>query len=280
MDQRLYRRRRLTNRVVMALALLATAIGLAWLAAILGDLAWHGVRGLTVQAFTQMTPPPGATAGGMLNALYGSLVLTVLAVVIGTPIGLLTGTWLAEFGRGTRLAMVVRFVNDVLLSAPSIVIGLFIYEVMVVKMGHFSAWAGGAALAILLLPVIVRTTEDALLLVPNHLREAASALGAPQWVLLLKVVYRAARAGLTTGVLLAVARVGGETAPLLFTSLNNPFWSSDMNQPIANLPVMIYQFALSPYPYWQQLAWTAALVITVVILALNILARSFNRHRG
>lgn len=268
------------NRLVMGLALLATMIGLAWLAAILGDLAWHGVRGLTLQVFTQMTPPPGATTGGMLNALYGSLVLTVLAVVIGTPIGLLTGTWLAEFGRGTRLAMVVRFVNDVLLSAPSIVIGLFIYEVMVVKMGHFSAWAGGAALAILLLPVIVRTTEDALLLVPNHLREAASALGAPRWVLLLKVVYRAARAGLTTGVLLAVARVGGETAPLLFTSLNNPFWSSDMNQPIANLPVMIYQFALSPYPYWQQLAWTAALVITVVILALNILARSFDRHRG
>ncbi|MDN5873053.1 MAG: phosphate ABC transporter permease PstA [Sinobacteraceae bacterium] len=280
MNLKLYRRRRIANRVAMLLALVSTAIGLAWLALILGDLVWHGARGLSLQVFTEMTPPPGADTGGILNALYGSLVLTVLAVAIGTPVGLLAGTFMAEFGRGTKLTAVVRFVNDVLLSAPSIVIGLFVYEILVVTMGHFSAWAGGVALAILLLPVIVRTTEDALLLVPDQLREAASALGAPQWVMLGKIVYRAARAGLTTGLLLAVARVGGETAPLLFTSLNNQFWSTDMGKPMANLPVMIYQFALSPYPYWQQLAWTAALIITVVILALNIIARSFNHHRS
>lgn len=277
---RRYRRRRLRNRVVLVLSVGAAVFGLVWLVAILADLVWRGAAGLSLQVFTQMTPPPGSNTGGILNALLGSAILTVIGTLIGTPVGILAGTYLAEYGRGSKLSSVVRFINDVLLSAPSIVVGLFVYEVVVTSMGHFSAWAGAIALALLVLPVVVRTTEDMLNLVPNQLREAASALGSPRWIMISQVVYRAARAGMITGVLLAVARISGETAPLLFTVLNNQFWSTDLNQPMANLPVMIYQFALSPYPYWQQLAWTAALVITVAILLLNIVARSLIRAKG
>src|SRR5690349_1307273 len=219
-----------------------------------------------------MTPPPGGE-GGLLNAIFGSAVQTLAATVIATPVGILAGTYMAEYGRGTRLTLVVRFINDVLLSAPSIVIGLFVYEVVVMPMGHFSAWAGCAALGIIVLPVVVRTTEDMLLLVPDSLREAAAALGAPRWMVIARVCYRAARAGMVTGVLLAVARISGETAPLLFTSLNNQFWSTDMNAPMANLPVVIFQFALSPYENWQQLAWAGALLITLSVLTLNVIAR-------
>ena len=215
----------------------------------------------------------------MLNAIFGSVVMTMLGTVIGTPIGILAGTYMAEYGRASWLSTVVRFINDILLSAPSIVIGLFVYEVMVVTMGHFSAWAGGAALALLVLPVVVRTTEDMLLLVPDGLREAASSLGSPRWLVISKVCYRAARAGMLTGVLLAVARVTGETAPLLFTALNNQFMSTDMNAPMANLPVVIFQFALSPYPEWQKLAWTGALLITLTVLILNIVARTLSTSK-
>lgn len=268
----LYSRRMRTNRITMALSLLATAFGAAWLLVILGTLVWNGVAGLSLQVFTENTPPPGSQ-GGIANAIVGSLILTVFGVVIGTPIGILAGTYMAEYGRYGRLTSVIRFVNDILLSAPSIVIGLFVYEVLVVRMGHFSAWAGGVALAMLVIPVVVRTTEDMLLLVPNTLREAGSALGAPRWRIISSVGYRAARAGILTGVLLAIARITGETAPLLFTALNNQFWSLDPNAPMASLPVTIFQFALSPYADWQQLAWTGALVITFAVLTLNIVAR-------
>ncbi len=242
----MYRRRRMRNRLVLALSVAAAVSGLIWLVAILAELVWRGATGLNLQVFTQMTPPPGSDTGGILNALLGSAVLTLIGTLIGTPIGILAGTYLAEYGRGSKLSSVVRFINDVLLSAPSIVIGLFVYQTVVVSMGHFSAWAGAVALALLVIPVVVRTTENMLKLVPNQLREAASA----------------------------------QTAPLLFTALNNQFWSTDLNQPMANLPVMIYRFALSPYPYWQQLAWTAALVITAAILLLNIVARSLIRTKG
>ena len=248
---------------------------MAILGLILFTLFWRGVGGLNLAVFTESTPPPGA-AGGLMNAIFGSVMMTVLGTALGTPLGILAGTWMAEYGRNSRLATVIRFINDILLSAPSIVIGLFVYEVMVVTMGHFSAWAGGCALALLVLPVVVRTTEDMLLLVPDGLREAASALGSPRWMVISKVCYRAAKAGMVTGVLLAVARVTGETAPLLFTALNNQFMSTDMNAPMANLPVVIFQFALSPYPEWQQLAWTAALLITMTVLVLNILARALS----
>ncbi len=268
----LYRRRRRRNYIVMGLSVAATAFGAAWLVAILGTLLWNGVGGLSLEVFTANTPPPGS-AGGLANAIVGSLVLTFFGLVIGTPIGLLSGTYLAEYGRYTKLSVVIRFINDILLSAPSIVIGLFVYEILVVNMGHFSAWAGGVALAMLVIPVVVRTTENMLLLVPNSLREAAAAIGAPPWKVIGSVAYRAARAGILTGVLLAVARISGETAPLLFTVLNNQFWSLNPNAPMANLPVTIFQFALSPYPEWQQLAWTGALIITVAVLALNIVAR-------
>ncbi|MBX6321559.1 MAG: phosphate ABC transporter permease PstA, partial [Rhodospirillaceae bacterium] len=220
-----------------------------------------------------MTPPPGSD-GGLLNAIVGSLLMTAIAVLVGTPLGLLAGTYMAEYGRHTRLTAVVRFVNDILLSAPSIVVGLFVYEVMVARMGHFSAWAGAAALAVIVVPVVVRTTEDMLLLVPDQLREAAAALGAPRCMVIARVAYRAAGAGLVTGGLLAVARVSGETAPLLFTALNNQFWSIDLDAPMASLPATIFQFALSPYEDWQRLAWAGALVITFAVLALSILARA------
>lgn len=268
----LYGRRIRRNWVTMALSLAATVFGASWLVLILGTLLWNGVSGLSLEVFTAMTPPPGSQ-GGLANAIVGSLILTFFGMIIGTPIGILAGTYMAEYGRYSRLTTVVRFVNDILLSAPSIVVGLFVYEIMVVRMGHFSAWAGGVALAILVIPVVVRTTEDMLLLVPNSLREAGSALGAPRWKIIASVGYRAARAGIITGVLLAVARITGETAPLLFTALNNQFWSLNPNAPMASLPVTIFQFALSPYADWQQLAWTGALVITFAVLALNVVAR-------
>lgn len=268
-----YRRRQRRNATATVLALTATGIGLGWLVLILGALLWQGFSGLSVAVFTEMTPPPGA-AGGLLNPIVGSLILTVLAVVIGTPIGILAGTYMAEYGRHDTLTTVVRFVNDILLSAPSIVVGLFIYEMMVAPMGHFSGLAGGVALAVLVIPVVVRTTEDMLTLVPNALREAATSIGLPRSLTITRICYRAARAGMLTGVLLAVARISGETAPLLFTSLNNQFWSTNLNAPISSLPVVIFQFALSPYKDWQALAWTGALIITMAVLALSITARA------
>jgi phosphate transport system permease protein len=278
MSEALYARRRRSNVIVMGLCYAATAFGLGFLALILGTLFWRGLVGLNLAVFTQMTPPPGSS-GGLLNAIMGSLLMTSLGVVIGTPLGMLAGTYMAEYGRHSRLASIVRFINDILLSAPSIVIGLFVYEIMVAPMGHFSAIAGVVALAILVVPVVVRTTEDMLLLVPTSLREAAAALGMPRSHVILRVAFKAARAGLITGVLLAIARVSGETAPLLFTSLNNQFWSSDLNAPMSSLPIVIFQFALSPYADWQQLAWTGALLITVTVLALSIVARWLGTSR-
>ena len=275
---KLYGARRRRNQIAMGLSLAATVIGLGWLVLILGALLWEGFGGLSVAVFTEMTPPPGA-AGGLLNPIVGSLILTVLAVLIGTPIGILAGTYMAEYGRYDRLTFIVRFINDILLSAPSIVVGLFIYEVMVAPMGHFSGLAGAVALAVIVIPVVVRTTEDMLLLVPDPLREAATALGTPRAVVIRRVCYRAARAGMLTGVLLAVARISGETAPLLFTALNNQFWSLDLNAPVSSLPVVIFQFALSPYSDWQKLAWTGALIITLAVLALSIIARALAATR-
>jgi phosphate transport system permease protein len=269
---RLYAARRRRNQIAMVSSLLATAFGLGWLVLVLGALLWEGFSGLSVAVFTEMTPPPGS-AGGLLNPIMGSLILTALAVLIGTPLGVLAGTYMAEYGRYDHLTFVVRFINDILLSAPSIVVGLFIYEVLVAPMGHFSGLAGAVALAVIVIPVVVRTTEDMLLLVPNSLREAAAALGLTRAVVIRRVCYRAARAGMLTGVLLAVARISGETAPLLFTALNNQFWSLDLNAPMASLPVVIFQFALSPYADWQKLAWTGALIITFTVLALSIIAR-------
>jgi phosphate transport system permease protein len=272
MDHALYRKRRRRSVVALTLSALATLFGLVWLVWILGTLLLNGFAGLSLAVFTEMTPPPGAT-GGLLNAIMGSLVMTGLAVLIGTPLGILAGTYMAEYGRYRPLTTFVRFINDILLSAPSIIIGLFVYEVMVVRMGHFSGLAGAMALSIIVIPVVVRTTEDMLLLVPNTLREAAAALGTPQFLIITRVAYRAAMAGLVTGVLLAVARISGETAPLLFTALNNQFWSLDLNAPMASLPVTIFQFALSPYKDWQSLAWTGALIITAAVLTLSIVAR-------
>jgi phosphate transport system permease protein len=274
----LYTRRRIVNVFHLSVAVLATVFGLFWLVWLLWTLLENGLPWFNLQVFTQSTPPPGS-AGGLLNAITGSLVMTGMGVVIGTPVGVLAGTYMSEYGRASKLAPVVRFVNDILLSAPSIIIGVFIYEAMVIRMGHFSAWAGSVALALIILPVVVRTTEDMLRLVPDSMREAAAALGAPQWKVVTRVVYRAARAGMLTGVMLGVARISGETAPLLFTALNNQFFSSDLNQPIANLPVVIFQFAMSPYEDWHHLAWAGALLITFSILLLNILARVLLRSR-
>jgi phosphate transport system permease protein len=269
-----YSGRRARDFVATLFAIAATLFGVGWLGLILGSLLWHGFSGLSVRVFTEMTPPPGSS-GGLLNPIAGSVILTVLAVVIGTPIGILAGTYLAEYGRHDKLSSVVRFINDILLSAPSIVVGLFIYEVIVVPTGHFSAYAGGVALAVLVIPVVVRTTEDMLTLVPNALREAATSIGLPRSLSIMHICYRAARAGMVTGVLLAVARVSGETAPLLFTAFGNTFWSTNfLNNPIASLPVVIFQFALSPYHDWQALAWTGALIITLTVLALSISARA------
>ena len=274
----LYAGRRRRNAIAKTLAWVATAFGLGWLVLILGILLFKGIGGLSLEVFTEMTPPPGA-AGGLLNAIVGSLIITVLAVLIGTPIGILAGTYLAEYGRHDKLSSVVRFINDILLSAPSIVIGLFVYEIMVAPMGHFSGWAGAVALAVIVIPVVVRTTEDMLTLVPDTLREAAASIGLPRALMIMRIAYRAARAGIVTGILLAIARISGETAPLLFTALNNQFFSVNMNQPMPSLPVVIFQFALSPYEEWQKLAWTGALLITVAVLALSIIARSLTATR-
>ncbi len=267
-----YARRRIANAAVTGLSVAATGFGLLWLVLVLWTLLVEGVSAIAPSLFTQMTPPPGS-AGGLLNAIFGSLAMTVIATLIGTPTGILAGTFLAEYSRGSRFGEIVRFINDILLSAPSIIVGLFVYQLLVVPMGHFSAWAGSVALAIIVIPVVVRTTEDMLNLVPNALREAAAALGSPRWKVIVMVAYRAAIQGMVTGVLLAVARIAGETAPLLFTALNNQFWSTDLNAPMANLPVVIFQFAMSPYADWQVLAWGGALLITVAVLFLNIGAR-------
>jgi phosphate transport system permease protein len=278
LDRTRYRRRRTASAITIGLCWAAAALGLAVLAAILATLLVKGFAGLTPKVFTEMTPPPGSD-GGLLNAIAGSLVMTFVGVVIGTPVGILAGTYMAEYGRYSKVTSVIRFINDILLSAPSIVTGLFIYELMVRPMGHFSALAGSAALAVLVIPTVVRTTENMLLLVPNTLREASSALGLPRSLVIRKVAYKAARAGMLTGVLLAIARVSGETAPLLFTSLNNQFWSSNLNAPMASLPVVIFQYALSPYEDWQRLAWSGALIITAAVLTLSIVARWLSSSR-
>ncbi len=273
-----YAIRLLRSRIILGLSVVTAIVGLGWLVLILSTLVWKGVAGLSPAVFTQMTPPPGS-AGGLLNPIVGSLIMTALAILIGTPLGVLTGTFMAEYGRYERLTFVVRFINDILLSAPSIIVGLFVYEVMVVPMGHFSGLAGAVALAVIVVPVVVRTTEDMLLLVPNQMREAATALGAPHWFVISRVSYRAARAGIITGILLAIARISGETAPLLFTALNNQFWSVNLNAPMPSLPVVIFQFALSPYEDWQRLAWTGALIITASVLSLSIIARVLTSQR-
>jgi phosphate transport system permease protein len=269
----IYARRRVVNTAAIGISVVATVLGLFWLAAILWTLLTHGIDALGLELFTQNTPPPGSS-GGLLNAIFGSFIMTLIATLVGTPFGILAGTYLAEYGRNSKAAEVIRFINDILLSAPSIIIGLFVYEVMVLPMRHFSAWAGSVALAIIAVPIVLRTTENMLNLVPSALREAAAALGTPQWKVITLVSYRAALQGLLTGVLLAVARISGETAPLLFTALNNQFWSTDLNAPMANLPVVIFQFALSPYEDWQRIALGGALLITVVVLSLNIAARA------
>ena len=270
--------RKLRSAIAMTLCWISAGLGLAALAAILGALLLGGFSGLSLDVFTKMTPPPGSS-GGLLNAIFGSLVMTFFGVLIGAPLGLFAGTYMAEYGHNSKLTLVVRFINDILLSAPSIVIGLFVYQIVVVPMGHFSAIAGSIALALLVVPVVVRTTEDMLNLVPASLREAAAALGMPRWLVVRHVAYKAARAGLITGLLLAVARVSGETAPLLFTALNNQFWSTNVNAPMASLPVVIFQFAMSPYKEWQSLAWAGALIVTMAVLALSIAARILGAQR-
>ena len=274
----LYNKRQRKNTITKYLSLTATAFGLTWLVLILAVLLWEGFSGLSLRVFTEMTPPPGS-AGGLLNAIAGSIVMTFLGVIFGTPIGMLAGTYMAEYGRFDKLTFFVRFINDILLSAPSIIVGLFIYEVMVAQMGHFSGWAGAVSLAVIVIPVVVRTTEDMLILVPDTLREAAASIGLPRSLMIQRIAYRAARAGMVTGVLLAVARISGETAPLLFTALNNQFWSTNLNAPVSSLPVVIFQFALSPYKDWQSLAWTGALIITFAVLALSIAARLLTAQR-
>jgi phosphate transport system permease protein len=270
MNRRLIRKA--TNVIALCLSGLATAVGLFFLGAILWTLISNGLAGMSVALFTHNTPPPGSS-GGILNAIYGSVVMTLIGILIGAPIGLLAGTYLAEYGRATRLAAVIRFVNDVLLSAPSIIVGLFIYEILVVRQGHFSALAGAVALAVIAIPVTVRTTEDMLMLVPQGMKDASTAMGAYHWRTITSIIYPAARSGIVTGLLLAIARISGETAPLLFTSLNNQFWSTNLHGPMANLPVVIFQYALSPYKNWQQLAWSGALLVTAAILILSISAR-------
>ena len=277
MNRGRYLRRRIRSGIFMGLSVVATLFGLGWLGVILGTLLYEGFSGIDIAMFTESTPPPGAM-GGLLNAIFGSLMMGTIAVAVGTPIGILAGTYLAEYGRYTRLAFFLRFVNDILLSAPSIVLGLFIYDVMVLPMGHFSAWAGSAALAVIVVPVVVRTTENMLLLIPNTLREAAIALGATRAHVIQTVTWKAAQAGIVTGALLAIARISGETAPLLFTSLNNQFWSVNPNEPMASLPVAIFQMAMSPYEDWHRLAWSGAVIITMAVLALSITARVLERR--
>lgn len=265
--------RKIINALALGLSGVATLVGLLVLGALLWSLLKEGLGHLSANVFTKMTPPPATPGGGLLNAIYGSAIMTLIGILIGGPIGVLAGTYLAEYGRNARLSTVIRFVNDVLLSAPSIIIGLFVYELVVVPMGNFSAISGAISLAIIAMPVIVRTTEDMLNLVPQGIKDASTAMGAYPWRTIMSVAYPAARSGMLTGLLLAVARISGETAPLLFTALNNQFWSTDLKAPMANLPVMIFQFALSPYDNWQQLAWEGALIITFAILILSIIAR-------
>src|SRR5712675_3227412 len=277
MNRRAYRKAK--NAMFLSLSLLATLAGLACLAAILWTLLSHGLAGMSWRLFAQMTPPPGSE-GGLLNAMYGSGVMTLLGILIGSPIGVLAGTYLAEYGRSSRLSTVIRFINDVQLSAPSIIVGMFVYTVVVARMGHYSGFAGAIALSIIALPVIVRTTEDMLNLVPKSMRDGSAGLGAQPWRTITHIVYPAARNGLLTGVLLAIARISGETAPLLFTALNNQFWNGNLNKPMANLPYVIFQFAMSPYKDWQQLAWVGALLITLFVLFLSIVARSVSSLFG
>jgi phosphate transport system permease protein len=275
----IYARRHRVDLVIKVLCSLAALFGVTWLALILFTLFWNGLAGLSLEIFTQNTPPPGSDHGGLLNAIVGSVLMTILGVGIGAPLGLFAGTYLAEYGKYDKLTSVIRFINDILLSAPSIIIGLFIYGAVVVTMGRFSALAGSLALAVIVIPVVVRTTEDMLLLVPSSLREAAAALGLPRSLVIRRIAYRAARAGLITGILLATARVAGETAPLLFTALSNQFFSLDLTKTMANLPVTINNFVQSPYAYWKQLAWTGALLITLTVLTLNIGARIIGAER-
>ncbi|MBW8785269.1 MAG: phosphate ABC transporter permease PstA [Novosphingobium sp.] len=276
--ERIIWRRQALNLVVMVLASAATLFGLVWLVWLLWTTVTEGMAALSPKLLTQMTPPPGAE-GGLANAFVGSLLIVTLGTLIGTPIGILAGTYLAEFGKRSKVAETIRFVNDILLSAPSIVIGLFVYELAVRTVGHFSGYAGGLALALILLPVVVRTTDESLRLVPATLREAALSLGLPMWKVVLNIVYRAGATGIATGVLLAVARISGETAPLLFTALNNQFWSTDMGTPMANVPVVIFQYAMSPYDSWHALAWAGALIVTAFVLGLSIVVRVLLRPR-
>ncbi|MEK7947596.1 phosphate ABC transporter permease PstA [Pigmentiphaga sp. YJ18] len=279
MQNTVYRRRRLTNKVMLTLSAVALVFGLFWLFWIILTLLSKGAAAISPALFTEITPPPGQS-GGLLNALVGSIMMAGMGTLIGTPIGILAGTYLAEYGQRGWLAPATRFINDVLLSAPSIVIGLFIYTVFVARIQHFSGWAGTLALAVIVIPVVVRTTDDMLKLVPNSLREACIALGCPHWKMITMVCYRAARSGIVTGILLAVARIAGETAPLLFTALNNQFLSFNMNAPMANLPVTIFQFAMSPFADWQRLAWAGATLITLLVLAINIIARIMFRKQA
>ena len=269
----LHRKRKLSNTIALGMALASMAFGLVWLAWILFTVLELGVGALSPSLFTEMTPPPGAEVGGLLNAIVGSFIMVGLGTLLGTPVGILAGIYLAEYGRHSILGRVTRFVNDLLLSAPSIVIGLFVYAAVVAHTGQFSAWSGAISLALLVLPIVIRTTENMLMLVPGSLREAAYALGAPKHIVISQVTLKAARSGVVTGVLLAVARIAGETAPLLFTALSNQFWSLDLNQPMANLPVTIFKFAMSPFEDWQRLAWAGVLLITLGVLGLNIIAR-------
>jgi phosphate transport system permease protein len=278
-SQALYTRRRIANSAFIGLSVAAALFGLVWLAFILSALLSEGFAALSPLLFTASTPPPGQP-GGLLNAIIGSVIMSAAAVFLGTPIGLFAGTYLAEYGKHTRFAFVVRFVNDILLSAPSIVIGLFVYEIVVVPMGHFSAWAGALSLMVIVIPVVVRTTENMLILVPGGLREAASALGAPMSFVIRSVTWKAAQAGIVTGVLLAIARISGETAPLLFTALNNQFLSTNLNAPMASLPAVIFQYALSPYNDWHELAWAGALLVTATVLTLSIIARLLETKRN
>ena len=277
--RRLHARRKLRNAVALTLALLAMAFGIFWLVWILVETVRLGVGGMSLSLFTEMTPPPQAEIGGLANAIFGSLVMVTLATLLGTPIGVLAGIYLAEYSQRSWLGQATRFINDILLSAPSIVIGLFIYSVVVAQTKTFSGWAGVLALALIVIPVVIRTTENMLSLIPNALREAAYALGTPKWRVIMTVTLKAARAGVITGILLAFARIAGETAPLLFTALSNQFWTSDMSQPMASLPVTIFKFAMSPYENWQKLAWAGVFLITLGVLILNIVARTFFRNR-
>ncbi len=275
----LARRRRLRSGIALGLSTAATVFGVFWLVWIMGVTLINGFGALSLRLFTEMTPPPGAD-GGLLNAIFGSTVMIAVAVIVGAPIGVLAGTHLAEYGRKGAVAEVIRFVNDILLSAPSIIIGLFVYQLVVRQSGHFSGWAGAAALAFILLPVVVRTTDETMRLVPVQMREAALALGAPHWRMIVSVLYPAARTGMVTGLLLGIARISGETAPLLFTALNNQYWSTNLAQPMANLPVVIFQFALSPYDAWHTLAWAGALLMTLFVLLISIGARYVLRSRA